>query len=243
MGDSCTQFSDYPARTMRQLRADGLRGFMNAGVAGWSSQQGVWQMTRDIAPLRPRVVTLYYGWNDHWAGDPGADKDARRTPPLFWLGEHSRLYQLLRRATQPKVPLADRHARVSLPDYRRNLLRLAGLARRAGSAVVFITAGSNHRPGHEPRYLRARVPVKLRNLVPLHSAYQRMTREAAAEAGASLCDAAAEIERDPRRSSYFREDGIHLAPAGNERLAELLAPCIREALARATSGPTQNAPR
>jgi hypothetical protein len=36
-------------------------------VGGWASEQGLRQFRRDVLPLHPRVVmTIYYGWNDHW---------------------------------------------------------------------------------------------------------------------------------------------------------------------------------
>src|SRR5262245_6706911 len=68
MGDSCTEFGTYPARTM-DLLAGGygsLKSGVHLAAGGWTSEQGVTQMKRDVAPLHPKVVVVYYGWNDHW---------------------------------------------------------------------------------------------------------------------------------------------------------------------------------
>ncbi len=44
---------------------------------------GVRQLQRDVLPLRPRVITIYDGWNDHWIGfglpDPEVARLLRRT--------------------------------------------------------------------------------------------------------------------------------------------------------------------
>jgi lysophospholipase L1-like esterase len=37
-------------------------------TSGWSSWQGLQALRRDIAGLRPSVLTIYFGWNDHWVG-------------------------------------------------------------------------------------------------------------------------------------------------------------------------------
>src|SRR5262249_48437469 len=65
MGDSCTQFGSYPAIVLTRVAetAPALSSGVKVGVVGWSSEQGRAQFTRDILPLHPRVVTLYYGWN------------------------------------------------------------------------------------------------------------------------------------------------------------------------------------
>src|SRR5687767_4383104 len=62
MGDSCTQYGTYPRVTLERLaqRGSALRTGVKVGVAGWSSEQGVTQLERDIQPLRPRIITVYY---------------------------------------------------------------------------------------------------------------------------------------------------------------------------------------
>jgi lysophospholipase L1-like esterase len=70
MGDSCTQLGNYDedlAALFEDHRGRRL-SYANFGVAGWSSHQGRRQLERDILGLQPQVITVYYGWNDHWIG-------------------------------------------------------------------------------------------------------------------------------------------------------------------------------
>ncbi|MCG8461841.1 MAG: hypothetical protein MI919_36625, partial [Holophagales bacterium] len=70
LGDSCThlgQWDDYLAELARN-RFGQAPSWGNLAVAGWSSHQGRAQMVRDVPALEPAVITLYFGWNDHWIG-------------------------------------------------------------------------------------------------------------------------------------------------------------------------------
>ena len=53
-------------------------------------------------------------------------------------------------------------------------------------------------------------------------------REVAREEGAALCDAAARFAELPGAEieDSFMADGIHLTPAGDRRLAEMLYGCL-----------------
>ena len=81
LGDSCTDYSRYPDLLLQQLgtRRPGVSWTgVNLGTAGWTTFQGLRQLDRDVLPLRPRVVTIYYGWNDHWIGFGLPDEDVAR---------------------------------------------------------------------------------------------------------------------------------------------------------------------
>lgn len=79
MGESTTQGHDvdtgnYPVYLRKLLKADG-RGpsdveVVNAGVAGWVSDQIALRAERELAAYRPDVVILYMGWNDFQSYDP-----------------------------------------------------------------------------------------------------------------------------------------------------------------------------
>jgi lysophospholipase L1-like esterase len=235
MGDSCTQFGTYPTMTLSLLRARDfpIASGMKLGVAGWSSEQGLTQLRRDIIPLHPSIITVYFGWNDHWVALGPEDGDARATRASFWLSQHSRLWQLLTKASLAAAPpLAGRPNRVPLDQYVANLETMVQLSNAAGIRVVLITAPSGHERGHEPEYLAMRHVRALSELVPLHQAYVEATRRAGRETGAVVCDAAAAFDTDPNRASYFEVDGIHLKVPGNRALANLLAPCVMQAAAQ-----------
>jgi len=247
MGDSCTEFGTYPAKTLDQLRAAGsaLRTGIKVGVGGWSSEQGLQQLRRDVVPLRPRVVTVYYGWNDHWVAHGLTDPEITRERRLLRVFGTSRIVQAwLRFRTNMAARRPEHPNRVPLRRYEQNLRQLAIEARHAGITPVFITAPDNHIAGHEPSYLAARHLRTLEELVPLHQAYVAATRRIAGEDGV-LCDAAAAFDAQPH-DRFFRADGIHLPDAGDDQMARILGECLLRLApsgARKDQGPLQVRPQ
>lgn len=233
MGDSCTEFGTYPRQTLDRLAVRrAVSQGIAVGVGGWSSIQGLQQLQRDILPLRPRVVTIYYGWNDHWVAYGPPDAALRRTRFGMWLASHLRLAQLMdqvRIAWRARSP-TERPNRVDLATYEQTLAQMAREIRASGGAAVLVTAPTSHAEGREPEYLRARHLRRLSDLVPLHRSYIEATRRAAQAAEAELCDAAAAFEKlSPPVDQYFFRDGIHLSAAGDAAMADLLAGCILRA--------------
>lgn len=233
LGDSCVEFSTYPRQVLDRLAARGLPASgEKLAVPGWSSEQGRAQMLRDIVGLHPRVITIEFGWNDHW--DALGPPDDRTHPGRFtaWAANHLRVYQAYRKAAlgigahrQPEAP-----RRVSLARYHDNLQTMVEAGRRAGARVVLITAPTSHEAGHEPEYLRARHLRQLTALVPLHREYVEETRRVARESGAALCDAAAAVEAQGATGRrLFRSDGIHFNEAGDSFMASLVADCVAAA--------------
>lgn len=236
LGDSCTEFGAYPRLFMDRLGAEHPGQpltWARLGVGGWSSYQGLAQLERDVVPLAPRVVSFYYGWNDHWVGFGIEDAEIRGLRSGAYLGWGSpRLLQLLfkarvqfLRSRMPEWP-----NRVPLTDFRNNLVAMARISKRNGIVPVFLTAPSGHRPGAEPEYLQGRYLTDLIDLIPVHRAYAEAVRQVAAAEGAILCDLAAGFEEIPpeeRSQRYFRRDGIHASREGDERIAELLDRCFQ----------------
>ena len=107
---------------------------------------------------------------------------------------------------------------------------MAKLARGAGITAVFVTAPSNHVAGHEPEYLLRRHVRRLSDVIPLHQEYVRLTRDAAQNGGAFLCDAAADFAALPApHDRLFRADAIHFTPEGDQQLARIVSGCIGHA--------------
>ena len=232
LGDSCTDFGRYDEELARRVaeRRGATLSYGNLGVAGWSSYQGRRQLERDVSPLDPRVVTLYFGWNDHWIGFGIEDKNVARVKAVF-SSRWSRL-RLVQLATRAVVALGTRHTdypnRVSLDDFRDNLRAMVRHARSRGIRPVLITAASAHVAGEEPAHLTERWLRDLSELVPLHRSYVAAVREVAASEDADLCDPEAELKALPRGElePLFRDDGIHLTAEGDRRLAEILYDCF-----------------
>jgi len=230
MGDSCTEFGTYPARTMEILSGDysQFRTGVHLAAGGWTSEQGLAQLTRDVIPLHPKVVVIFYGWNDHWMALGPTDPQLRAAHRYLWLADRFRLVQLWLKA---RVAMATRNTerpnRVPPERYRENLESMARLARQAGITPVFLTAPSNHVAGHEPEYLLRRHVRRLADVIPLHQQYVELTREAARSQSAVLCDAAAGFAAlPPPRDHLFKADAIHFTADGDQELAHIVSGCL-----------------
>jgi len=231
LGDSCTDYSRYPELLLEELarrRPEARWTGVNLGTAGWSTFQGLRQLRRDVLPLRPRVVTLYFGWNDHWIGFGLPDAEVasllRRTGSR-WQG--LRLVQLGEKA-YVAAHRSDDNRRVPLPEFRRNLHDMIRLAKSHGIEPVLITAPASHERGREPRYLKGVWIHRLQDVVPLHQAYVEAVRSVAREDRAALCDLARDFAALParQRSASFLKDGIHFNRRGARRAAGFLADCL-----------------
>jgi lysophospholipase L1-like esterase len=237
LGDSCTEFSFYPNFFTRELiaRHPGQRIVVRRlGVGGWSSYQGLEQLRRDVIPLAPRFVSLYFGWNDHWIGFGLRDSEINALKTNFLPGlEYSRLWQLvfklrlaLRRRSTGDTPI-----RVTPDEFRSHLQQMVRSAREFGIVPILLTAPTSHEPGREQELLRERWLPDLDQLVPTHQRYVTIVREVARQEDAPLCDLEARFAKLPfarRRARHFRDDGIHTTPIGDRKLAAFLMDCFEK---------------
>lgn len=235
LGDSCTVAGEtpYPER-LRAL----LPGWevWNAGVGSWSSYQGLKLLETRLLAHKPDVVSVYFGWNDHWLAWSASDKDFSADLDRRWrrmrLVESSRVLQALSfaadKASGPAGPRRGAPPRVSLEDYGANLRRIVALCRAAGAKPLLLTAPSSLTPGHP--VVRALVEQS-RNfddparLPATHEAYNAVVREVAAETGAGLVDLAEVFAREPEPAGQFT-DGIHLSARGHAAAARLIAKAL-----------------
>lgn len=237
LGDSCTQFGNYDRLFARQVTAafpDKRLNVGNFGVAGWTSHQGVKQMKRDVTKIRPDVVTIYYGWNDHWNSIGINDEEVSRlnASGLFTF-QSLRTVQLLTKAyvgfhrrQQDRPGL-----RVPIESFRNNLIQMVDTARSMGTIPVLLTAPTSHQKGREPDFFALRWVNDLDELVPRHREYVEIVRQVAKEKNVIVCDLAAEFDKLPKeevKDKLFTEDGVHLADEGNKVIADLLFECFRE---------------
>lgn len=236
MGCSCTawgRFDEGLARRVAERRDGAELHFSNLAFPGWSSFQGRQQMELDTVRIRPKVVTIFYGWNDHWIGFGVDDATAAELNQSFLYPlQRFRLVQFVNEAlvaTADESP--EKPRRVSPEQFRDNLARMVELARGIGATPVLLTAPTAHRKGSEPAYLERRWLDELEDLVPLHQQYAQIVREVARETDAVLCDLlAASEELSPEElEPLFRDDGIHFEPPGDEWVAEHLYACLDDA--------------
>jgi lysophospholipase L1-like esterase len=209
LGDSCTAYcvstrETFPELAERFLNARGGRAVevLNAGVASYSSHQGLKRLRHAVLPYQPDLVTVYFGWNDHWiTGTPdheiaqaGRALLARLRSGRDATGDGSN--------SQP-IP------RVDLEHYDENLREIVAVARAAGSEVLLVTAPQDLRNWNNDDLQ----PIETEALVALHARYNDVVRAVAAETGAGLLDLDALVEHQkPKR--LIAKDGIHLNPVG-----------------------------
>jgi lysophospholipase L1-like esterase len=232
LGDSCTEFGKYDELLAEQIEADHSEqslSFANLGCGGWATTQGLAQMQRDVLRLKPKVATLYFGWNDHWVGF-GFEDERLRTINRSWLYSlrNVRWIQGLQVALWSKA--GEQPLRVPLPRFRSNLLQMVRTAQESGITPVLLTAPSCHVVGREPALIGNRFLPELERLVPLHQEYVQVVREVAREEQVLLCDLAATFAEQPATTllrELFVADGIHLREAGDRLIAEQLYQCLQ----------------
>ena len=234
MGCSCTQFGKYDLffdETLRAQQPGAAFSFVNMGIGGWTTFQGLQQLKRDVLPMQPRVITIYYGWNDHWCTFGAEDRDlatfhVRHPILLNKTVSRLRVVQLVNKMLFSKVMGGQTYSqqRVPLADFRANLLDMVRLARAHGSAPVLLTAPSSHQVDHEPEYLRERWLKDLHQLVPLHNAYVQTVRDVAAAEQVPLVDLFKLFKELPpaEQAASFQTDGIHLTETGDRHIAKFL---------------------
>ncbi len=237
-GCSCTawgRFAQPLAKRVKKHPGAEPLNFINMACAGWSSFSGLQQMKHDIIDVAPKVMTIYFGWNDHWVGYGVNDKTAGKLASSSLLqNQDLRIVQLLTRLRVSKErQVADdgqRPIRVSLADFRSNIEEMVDLAHANKIQPVLMTAPTSHQIGHEPEYLRGRWIENLDELVPLHQSYVDVVREIAAEKQVVLCDLANIFEQFPREEldTYLMKDGIHFTPEGGKKVGALLFECLRD---------------
>jgi len=102
VGDSCTflgeprPWPDVLEENLESGAGPPVR-VLNAGVPAYSSLQGRRFLASRLGELGPDVVTIYFGWNDHWRATVKADADFpvqdERVVSLQRLLSRARLYQ------------------------------------------------------------------------------------------------------------------------------------------------------
>jgi lysophospholipase L1-like esterase len=231
MGDSCTDWGQYDTLFGRLIERDFPEAkytHASFGTPAWTTYQGLRQFERDVLPLKPRVVSVQFGWNDHWRGLGIEDKDVANvsSSKLFELQKHSRLAQLIAKAYVGLTHDADRPLlRVSPEDFRSNLTQMARLAKENAITLVLMTAPTSHQRGREPKLLEGRHMDDLTNLVPVHQQYVGIVREVAQREGVVLCDLAKVFEgfeRERLLTQLFLEDGIHQKAEADQIIADEL---------------------
>ena len=198
------------------------------GVHGYSSVQGLRLFQLRGKDLQPDVVTLFYGWNDHWLG---AKPDSRTmgipvnslTGFFFDRLRKYRFFQLMIYVLNPTRQIAGTQSgpgyRVPPAEYEWTLKQYVQDIRSGGAVPVLMTAP---RAQQLTRLLVKNGQSKnLDETIAAHDYYVNLTRKVARETGSRLVDLAKQFN-NPESAELFAGDGIHFRRQGRIRIAELL---------------------
>lgn len=265
LGDSCTigVFAEelvgyvkepYPARLERIARQrigpDRVEVF-NLGVSGYGSFHGLMLLRTKVRALKPDLVTVRFGWNDHFIslgvrGEHAFGETRNRfVLAIQDLLLRTKLYAFIRRMqlellanrgseAKPAVP-AEWVPAVPLDQYKHNLRRIAEVARAQGADVWFITAAhaflTDEYRGQYERYadsVKGRMTLNLNRLssyerfVEIHEQYTAATRAVGEELGVTVIDMVPSYLERSAEHLFSRSDAMHPLQAGHNLEAEVL---------------------
>lgn len=195
---------------------------LNAGVAGYSSYQGLQRARQEAERYEPDLLLVSFGWNDLPAAVGQPDKSFR--PPaaafvaLLERLARSKLFLWFKQLSLVEGPPQLVGPRVSIDDYEQNLAAFLELARARGIGVAFLTRPHRLTEGEQ------RALPGWRGSVP---DYNDRVRAFAARVGATLIDVQRHFEAraDPEGDFY---DDAHFSEAGHNAMSELVLERLRE---------------
>jgi lysophospholipase L1-like esterase len=234
----------YPARLearLRETRGDEALRVRNYGVPGYTSYEARLLAERDRA--HAPVTVVWVGFNDHFPA----------------LRSHTRAKSLLRRRVayacfrsracalffdwltrrDPSAPAASPpppdayYPDVPPDDYVRQLERTIDALRDAGSEPILLV----YPPLSVDAAMRLEIarfweqPLELVDAnLAAHVRYQALTREVAQREGVRVVDLAPAFEAAGNDALHF--DWVHPNAAGQDLIARLVEPVVRDALAQ-----------
>jgi lysophospholipase L1-like esterase len=192
---------------------------LNAGVNGYSSHQVLARLRLLEPRVNPDVATFLVGWNDRVERPVDDRTYAGRIRTVMAVEgplDHLRLFAALKRlylglfrhedASPVRVP------RVSVAQYRENLLAMVEVCRARGITPVFIELPRRH-------------PATVRDAASLYPAALRATVRGA---GVRLVEAGPlSLAARVNNESYF-VDSLHLSPKGHALLTRQILAALRE---------------
>ncbi|TFH65515.1 MAG: SGNH/GDSL hydrolase family protein [Candidatus Zixiibacteriota bacterium] len=236
-GNSCTfgwrlqEEETYEQQLERKLNAQITSTrfkVYNCGVPGYSTFQGLRMLREYLTVLKPQIVTICYGWNDHWAAGFDIEDKNQRTAPQWVLNAQNLLsesylyrsikYLLLAKYEKTKQYQFDRQSvryRVSLDDFAVNLGDMIAFCRSNGAQPILLTTPVGDVD-----------PGVISGLESYHERYNQTVRRIAGELAVPLVDAAALFLDHPEYYDNPKADFIHYNDKGAERIAAALAETI-----------------
>ncbi len=250
LGDSCSAIGGPPYagllhnRLQREPPTPAAWEAFNMAVHGYSVAQGLRLFQERVRVLQPDVVTVYYGWNDHWLGPQDSSRmaveRAGASAAAFNILRNKRIFHLLlyRLGSARRIArnTAGAHYRVPPPEYRWMLEQLVAHIREADAIPVLVTAPrAEHLAAQLVHNGQARSTEEAERA---HDEYVELTRETARATDAALLDLAAQWKGEGS-DGLFMADGIHPVAEGLQRVADGLYTTLCEVV-RSPAWPPAN---
>ena len=206
---------------------------LNVGTPGYNLNQSTIRFREVVAPLRPRVVILYAGWNDLpyvTSSNPRSPSFLTRPIAPAWerLAGHSVVYGFVRYRLLGATPLfvpADFRQAIPTPEgktaFLENLAELADTVAKSGAELVICAQASaaSDQVAHDLRPSLGRDEKSVEATIELGTWLRQTLAEFAERRKIRFLDASTAI----RPTGEFFADSIHLTAAGEEKLAEFWA--------------------
>jgi lysophospholipase L1-like esterase len=243
LGCSCTNrgWITYPER-LENLLNEANSGIsfevINAGVGGYGSYQGMNYFVNELHEYAPDLITVYFGWNDHWRAIHYPDKEQPRVNKLVMTLQetldYTRIYQFLNKtiskATREPKPKNEPifRPRVSLSDYRNNIVTIISTAKKKDIKILLMTAPEALTSYNIAWYERIGLVTPDVDLIKLHQAYNDVIREIAASEQVEMVDLESIFNALPEKGTYFLKDGIHHREKGLSVIAHASFAAIKK---------------
>ena len=193
---------------------------INAGVAGYSSHQGLLRFLQEVDRYEPDMLLVSFGWNDAAEAIGQPDKTFQVPPWPLVMSQRVliqyRTYLVLMyysrgwRTQPPSASEGPVQARVSVDDYIANLDRFRNEAQARGIPIAFLTRPHKLRPELLSR------DATWRKSVPTYNA---ALTEWGRRHDITLIDVQQVFENLPE--TLF-SDECHFTPNGYEHMAEVI---------------------
>lgn len=235
MGDSVTAqglpgYSEYLNELLTaKPPTDQTWEAFNMGVHGYSIRQGLVLFRRQVRQLKPDIVTVYFGWNDHWLEAQSDDMmmAVRVSPVVGKIFDRLRekrtfmaLHWIINSSNRQQHDENARVLRVPPQRYEKLLKQLVLEIRAAGAIPVLVTAAC--RPMTEAEVGKERIRSKEQG-DRVHQEYIVIARQVAKKTGTLLFDLA-DIFKAPECDHYFAPDGMHFDQYAREGILSKMLP-------------------
>ena len=265
LGDSCTfgliatqsQSAEYirepyPQRLERLVAervGPGRVEVLNAGIAGYNSFQGLMLLRTKLRGLEPDLITVRFGWNDHFMSAEAAGAYGYREPDSalalglqdlmlrtslygFFRRLNFELRALRSRANPPPVAALPTEWLPNVPreDYKHNLRRIIALGRAQGAAVwlltsphAFVIDSNRSQQDLFPKQVLAFNAIpSFDRLIEIHDSYNQATREVGAALRVPVIDMDAAYRAHATEPLFTQADVPHPTSRGHALEAETL---------------------